>query len=240
MVTWCMSSVIVVNKPPNVNVCTGDCLFGQINAFVICLACYIFCVSVRYPLLKLSLLWLDWTQQIFCIWNWLIKLLFGGNWFCLLQSGLWLCRPSFLSHSENTIVLAQKCMCWQLKQGKERVHGCCSKTSNSLYVMASYIIQSENLDAVFFPTGLPLKLPLLCLWCLVRFYTLFFFICSFSFFTVLLTKPRKISNCWLKPWQQMSGMSLQMHVMWLQNNIAFSDQPFLAPAMYEVFEVLIG
>lgn len=109
-VTWCMCSIIVINKLLNLNVCTGDCLFGQINVSIICLACYIFCMSIRYPLLKVSLLWLDWTQQIFYMWNWSIKLLFRGNWFCLVQSGLWLYCSSFLSHSNNDITLAQKCM----------------------------------------------------------------------------------------------------------------------------------
>lgn len=34
-------------------------------------------------------------------------------------------------------------------------------------------------------------------------------------------------------------MSLQMHVMLLQNIIAFSDQPFLALVIYETFKLLI-
>lgn len=36
------------------------------------------------------------------------------------------------------------------------------------------------------------------------------------------------------------GMSLGVHVMWLQRNTAFSDCPFSAPTTYEMLEVLMG
>lgn len=96
----------------------------------------------------------------------------------------------------------------------------------------------------FFPVRYLLKLPLVILnlpfmiICMIL-HTAFSFIHFLYHCSDKQMSKKKKSNCYLKPQKQTAGISLQMHVMWLQNNIAFSDQTFLLPTMYKVFKFFI-
>lgn len=111
--------------------------------------------------------------------------------------------------------------------------GCHSKT----HVVASFIVPHKSLAAQILSDKVIITTICYYLYGAVCASLYCFFICLFSFFTVLLTKPQ-ISNCSSKPLQRAFRMRPEMHVMQLQNNTAFSDQPLSAPAIYEMLRVL--